>query len=94
MGPWTAWLLELLREDAGKPERERRNGQWLNDTLVEEGLAGSHLTLQRAVRAWKRDRDGGRAFIPLSSARGEAPISRLELSQSRAKQISNEATAA
>jgi transposase len=74
MGPWAARLLELLREDAGKPVRERRNGQRLYDTLVEEGFAGSYPTLQRAVRAWKqeRERDGGRVFIPLVFAPGEA----------------------
>ena len=31
MGPWVTRLLELLREDAGKPLRERRNGQRLYD---------------------------------------------------------------
>ena len=36
MGPWAARLLELLREDAGKPLRERRNGQRLYDTLTEK----------------------------------------------------------
>ena len=74
MGPWAARLLELLREDAAKPVRERRNGQRLYDTLVEEGFRGSYPTLQRAVRAWKveRERDGGRVFIPLVFAPGEA----------------------
>jgi transposase len=74
MGPWAARLLELLREDAGKPVRERRNGQRLYDTLAEEGFVGSYPTLQRAVRAWKaeRERDGGRVFIPLVFAPGEA----------------------
>jgi transposase len=74
MGPWSTRLLELLREDAGKPVRERRNGQRLYDTLLEEGFIGSYPTLQRAVRAWKveRERDGGRVFIPLVFAPGEA----------------------
>ena len=74
IGPWAARLLELLREDAGKPLRERRNGQRLYDTLAEEGFTGSYPTLQRAVRAWKveRERDGGRVFIPLVFAPGEA----------------------
>jgi transposase len=74
MGPWAARLLELLREDAGKPLRERRNGQRLYDTLAEEGFTGSYPTLQRAVRIWKveRERDGGRVFIPLVFAPGEA----------------------
>ena len=74
MGPWAARLLELLREDAGKPLRERRNGQRLYDTLAEEGFTGSYPTLQRAVRVWKveRERDGGRVFIPLVFAPGEA----------------------
>jgi transposase len=74
MGPWVARLLELLREDAGKPVRERRNGQRLYDTLAEEGFSGSYPTLQRAVRSWKaqRERDGARVFIPLVFAPGEA----------------------
>ena len=74
MGPWAARLLELLREDAGKPVRERRNGQRLYDTLAEEGFTGSYPTLQRAVRAWKVEREhaGGRVFIPLVYAPGEA----------------------
>ena len=74
MGPWVTRLLELLREDAGKPLRERRNGQRLYDTLAEEGFTGSYPTLQRAVRAWKveRGRDGARVFIPLVFAPGEA----------------------
>jgi transposase len=74
MGPWAARLLELLREDAGKPVRERRNGQRLYDTLAEEGFSGSYPTLQRAVRGWKaeRERDGARVFIPLVFAPGEA----------------------
>jgi transposase len=38
MGPWAARLLELLREDAGKPLRERRNGRRLYDTLAQEGF--------------------------------------------------------
>ena len=72
MGPWAVRLLELLREDAGKPVRERRNGQRLYDALAEEGFTGSYPTLQRAVRAWKveRERDSGRVFIPLSFAPG------------------------
>ena len=74
MGPWAARLLEMLSEDAGKPMRERRNGQRLYDTLMEEGFGGSYPTLQRAVRSWKveRERDGGRVFIPLVFAPGEA----------------------
>ena len=48
MGPWAARLLELLSEDAGKALRERRNGQRLYDTLIEEGFPGSYPTLQRA----------------------------------------------
>ena len=62
MGQWAARLLGLLRVDAGKPLRERRNGQRLYDTLAEEGFTGSYPALQRAVRAWKveRQRDGGR----------------------------------
>ena len=74
LGPWAARLLELLHEDAGRPLRERRNGQRLYDTLVEEGFAGSYPTLQRAVRAWKdeRERGGGQVFIPLVFAPGEA----------------------
>jgi hypothetical protein len=42
MGPWAARLPELLREDAGNPLRERRNGQRLYDTLPEEGEPLSH----------------------------------------------------
>jgi transposase len=74
MGPWVRRLLELLREDAGKPVRERRNGQRLYDTLAEEGFTGSYPTLQRAVRAWKaeREREHARVFIPLVFAPGEA----------------------
>ena len=74
MGPWATRLLALLQEDAGKPVRERRNGQRLYDTLVEAGFKGSYPTLQRAIRAWKRDREqgGGRVFIPLAFAPGEA----------------------
>jgi transposase len=74
MGPWATRLLELLREDAGKSLRERRNGQRLYDKLVEEGFAGSYPTLQRAVRAWKLERahNIGRVFIPLVFAPGEA----------------------
>jgi transposase len=74
MGPWAARLLELLREDAGKPLRERRNGQRLYDTLAEEGFTGSYPTVQRAVRGWKaqREREVGRVFIPLVFAPGEA----------------------
>ncbi len=75
LGPWVARLLELLSEDAGKPLRERRNGQRLYDTLVEEGFAGSYPTLQRAVRGWKAERErggGGQVFIPLTFAPGEA----------------------
>jgi transposase len=74
IGPWVTRLLELLREDAGKPVRERRNGQRLYDTLAEEGFTGSYPTLQRAVRAWKveREREGARVFIPLVFAPGEA----------------------
>jgi transposase len=74
MGPWAARLLELLSEDAGKPMRERRNGQRLYDTLMEEGFGGSYPTLQRAVRTWKAEceRGGGRVFIPLVFAPGEA----------------------
>ncbi|HXX11806.1 MAG TPA: IS21 family transposase [Burkholderiales bacterium] len=74
MGPWAARLLELLSEDARKPLRERRNGQRLFDTLIEEGFPGSYPTLQRAVRAWKgeRERGAGQVFIPLAFAPGEA----------------------
>jgi transposase len=74
MGPWVARLLELLSEDARKPLRERRNGQRLYDTLVEEGFVGSYPTLQRAVRTWKveRERGSGQVFIPLVFAPGEA----------------------
>jgi len=74
MGPWVTRLLELLREDAGKPVRERRNGQRLYDTLVEEGFGGSYPTVQRAVRGWKaqREHEVGRVFIPLVFAPGEA----------------------
>ena len=74
MGPWVTRLLELLREDAGKPLRERRNGQRLYDTLVEEGFGGSYPTVQRAVRGWKaqREQEVGRVFIPLVFAPGEA----------------------
>jgi len=74
MGSWVARLLELLREDAGKPVRERRNGQRLYDTLVEEGFGGSYPTVQRAVRGWKaqREHEVGRVFIPLVFAPGEA----------------------
>lgn len=74
MGPWAARLLDLLDEDAGKPLKQRRNGQRLYDTLVDEGFTGSYPTVQRAVRGWKEDhrRDGGRVFIPLTFAAGEA----------------------
>jgi transposase len=74
MGPWAERLLELLSEDARKPVRERRNGQRLYDTLVEEGFTGSYPTLQRAVRAWNGEREhaGGRVFVPLVFAPGEA----------------------
>jgi len=74
MGPWAARLLALLHADAQRPVRERRNGQRLYDTLVEEGFRGSYPTVQRAIRAWKqeRERDGGRVFIPLVFAPGEA----------------------
>ena len=74
MGPWAARLLELLREDAGKPLRERRNGQRLYDTLVQEGFSGSYPTLQRAIRGWRaeHERAVGRVFIPLAFAAGEA----------------------
>ena len=73
MGPWAARLLELLSEDAKRPLRERRNGQRLYDTLVEEGFTGSYPTLRRAVRGWKAERErGGQVFIPLAFAPGEA----------------------
>ena len=74
MGPWAARLLELLREDAGKPLRERRNGQRLYDTLVRGRL---HRVLPHAAAGGtrlesERERDGGRVFIPLVFAPGEA----------------------
>jgi len=74
MGPWAARLLELLREDAAKPLRERRNGQRLYDTLAQEGFSGSYPTLQRAIRGWRveHERAIGRVFIPLAFAAGEA----------------------
>jgi transposase len=74
MGPWAARLLELLREDAGKAVRERRNGQRLYDTLAQEGFSGSYPTLQRAIRGWRaeHERAVGRVFIPLAFAAGEA----------------------
>lgn len=43
MGPWAARLVELPDEEAGKPAKERRNGQRLYDTLIGEGFAGSYL---------------------------------------------------
>lgn len=74
MEPWAVRLVTLLGEDARKPVKERRNGQRLYDTLVEEGFAGSYPTLQRAIRGWKEDhrRDSGRVFIPLTFAPGDA----------------------
>jgi transposase len=73
MGPWAARVLQLLEQDATRPQRERRTGQRLYDQLVEEGFTGSYPTLQRAIRAWKLDhqRHGG-VFIPLVFAPGEA----------------------
>lgn len=38
-GPRAVRLVTLLDEDARKPVKERRNGQRLYDTLVEEGFA-------------------------------------------------------
>lgn len=74
MGPWAARLVAMLAEDAGRPTKERRNGQRIYDMLAEEGFTGSYPTVQRAIRGWKTEarRDGGRVFIPLSFAPGDA----------------------
>ena len=74
MGPWIRRLAELLAADAGRPARERRNGQRLFDTLAEEGYEGSYVNLQRFVRDWKEEqqRHPGRVFIPLIFSPGEA----------------------
>jgi transposase len=78
MGPWAARLLELLREDAGKPLRERRNGQRLYDTLAQEGFSGSYPTLQRAIRGWRaeHERAVGRVLSRWPSPRAR-PISSI-----------------
>ncbi len=74
LGPWAVRLRALLAEDAGKPLKERRNGQRLYDTLVDEGFTGSYPTIQRAIRGWKDDRrrEVGRVFIPLTFTAGDA----------------------
>ena len=74
MGPWASRLLALLSEDAGRPVKERRNGQRLYDQLVDEGFTGSYPTVQRAIRGWKEEqhRGGGRVFIPLIFTAGDA----------------------
>jgi len=74
LGPWIDRLIVMLAEDAGRPLKERRNGQRLYDMLVEEGFTGSYPTVQRAIRDWKEDtrREGGRVFIPLTFTAGDA----------------------
>ena len=52
MGPWASRLFDLLDEDAGKPLKQRRNGQRLYDTLgpCADGRRRQHaskLALQR-----------------------------------------------
>jgi transposase len=74
IGPWVSRLALLLAEDAGKLKRERRTGCRLFEQLQEEGYSGSYVTLQRFVRAWKREQqhNPGQVFIPLVFAPGEA----------------------
>jgi len=74
LGPWIDRLVVMLNEDSGKPVKERRNGQRLYDTLVEQGFSGSYPTIQRAIREWKEDRhrEVGRVFIPLIFTAGDA----------------------
>ena len=73
LGPYVGRLDALLAENATRPARERLTAQRLWELLREEGYAGAYDSVQRHVRAWRRERGKvTAAFVPLWFAPGEA----------------------
>ena len=67
-------LSALLKEDAGKPAKQRRTALQLFEQLQRAGFGGSYDSVRRFVQGWRKNSAERelKAFIPLSFAPGEA----------------------
>jgi len=72
--PFKEQLAAYLKEDLGRPVKQRRTALLLFEQLQREGYDGSYDSVRRYVQRWRQssaEREV-KAFIPLSFAPGEA----------------------
>jgi transposase len=73
LGAFVARLDAMLEANSKRPARERLTARRLFELLRAEGYAGAYDSVQRHVRAWRRQQSQqGPVFIPLWFAPGEA----------------------
>src|SRR6266404_626711 len=73
LGEFVGRLDGLLEANSKRPARERLTARRLFELLRAEGYQGAYDSVQRHVRAWRRERSQqGGVFIPLWFAPGEA----------------------
>ena len=73
LGEFVARLDGLLEANSKRPARERLTARRLFELLRAEGYQGAYDSVQRHVRAWRREQSQqGAVFIPLWFAPGEA----------------------
>lgn len=76
--PALAAFIELLErrlsEDKNLPRKRRRNAVKLYEEIKQEGYVGSYDSVQRYVRAWRRQQEvlSTQAYVPLVFEPGEA----------------------
>jgi len=74
IGPWQEQLDLLLASNEAKPSRERLTLIRVFEALRGDGFEGGYDAVRRYARQWQRNRAtaSAGAFVPLSSAPGEA----------------------
>lgn len=73
LGLFVGRLNQLLEENIKRSARERLATRRLHELLGAEGYVGAHDSIQRHVRAWRRDHGKTDAvFVPLWFSPGEA----------------------